>query len=95
MISRNVRLVFIFSAMAVLLTGIAPFGIQYAMMPPDPEGESTVAYTMTNSSSDPTGTVSAAYVLDDTSLVFNADGGFYSNQTGSFRADLNPDNNTL
>lgn len=94
MISRNVRLVFMFSVMALLVTGIAPFGTQHAMLPPDPEGESTVAYTMTNSSGDPTGTLSAAYVLDDTSLVFNADGVFDSNQTGGFRADLNPDNNT-
>jgi len=92
--NRRVRFLLGFSVMALLLTGITPFGVQHAMLPPDPEGESTVAYTMTNTSGDPSGTLSAAYILDDTSAVFNADGAFYTNQTASFRADLDLDNHT-
>ncbi|HXG92876.1 MAG TPA: hypothetical protein VNN73_10990 [Blastocatellia bacterium] len=92
--SRKVRFASLFTGMAFLLTAFAPFGTQHAMLPPDPEGESTVAYTMINTSGDPSGVVSAAYVLDDTSVVFNVELTFTTDQTATYRIDGNLDTNT-
>lgn len=43
-------------------------------LPPDPEGGSVPTITLTNTSGDPTGVVSAGYMLDDGSVVVNMAG---------------------
>lgn len=93
---RQFRLVFLFCAMAILFSSFAPFGIQQALiLPPDPEGESTVAYTLQNASGNPSGVIdSAGYVLDDGSVVVNAEGIASTNQVATYELDVNLDTNT-
>ena len=76
------------------MVAAVPFGTQYANLPPDPEGEGTIAYTLSNTSGDPTGLTSTGYVLDDESVVVNIEGTASVNESASFTIDVDADTNT-
>jgi hypothetical protein len=85
MTTGKLRLVFI-GVVCVVFLGVAfgpsPLLRSYAQggeqpvldLAPDPDGESTPTITLTNTSGDPPGTVSAGYMLDDGSVVVNMAG---------------------
>jgi hypothetical protein len=63
-------------------------------LPPDPDGESSATITLTNTSGDPSGTISAGYVLDDGSVVVNIAGVSSGSQSSTYNISVDENSNT-
>lgn len=92
--SRKVRFLFLLLAVAFVLSWLTPYGTQQANLPPDPEGESQVAYTLQQVGGNPMNGTSSAYVLDDESIVVNFEAQGTADQIRTYRVDVDLDTNT-
>lgn len=63
-------------------------------LPPDPDGESSPTITLTNTSGDPSGTVSAGYMLDDGSVVINMAGTGSGSQSATYSISVDEFSNS-
>src|SRR5262245_38773935 len=99
----QLRLLFLGGSFIVFLAlTIGPFaqGPSYAQqqpildLPPDPDGESSPTITLTNTSGDPSGTVSAGYMLDDGSVVVNMAGIASGSQSLTYQIDVDENSNS-
>jgi hypothetical protein len=63
-------------------------------LPPDPEGQSVPTVTLTNSSGDPAGVVSAGYMLDDGSVVVNMAGTASGSQSLTYQISVDDVSNS-
>jgi hypothetical protein len=63
-------------------------------LPPDPEGESGATVNLTNTSGDPSGTMSAGYMLDDGAIVVNFAGVGSGSQSATYQIDVDEFSNS-
>lgn len=63
-------------------------------LPPDPDGESGATINLTNTSGDPSGTLSAGYMLDDGSVVVNLAGVGSGSQSATYQINVDEFSNS-
>lgn len=75
---------------------LSPSPVQQMLLelPPDPEGGSVPTITLTNTSGDPAGTVSAGYMLDDGSIVVNMAGTGSGSQSKTYQISVDDESNS-